>query len=285
MSRTQVSGHFLDGAGGPLAVVLWEPPVGVSGRFAALYVAPFGDEMNKSRRMAAMQARAFAAAGGTVALLDLRGTGDSAGDHAQGTWLGWHGDVAVAWQWLATRAGMPGVLWGLRTGALLAADVVAKGLVSPAALVLWQPVAGGRGFFNQFLRLAGLRQRIEGEATPADSQAARKALAAGNAIEVAGYEIDPKLVAEAEAVELAKLDVARCRVVLREVVPDAAPSLSPFAAGVVQRWRKDGVDVDARAVSGPSFWLSQEIAEAPQLVEATTSAVVSTLATPVGVAS
>src|SRR5690242_13967142 len=45
-----------------------------------VYVPPFAEEMNLARRMAALQARALAAVGIGVLLLDLFGTGDSDGD-------------------------------------------------------------------------------------------------------------------------------------------------------------------------------------------------------------
>ena len=47
---------------------------------AVLYVHPLAEEMNKSRRMAALQARALAASGWVVLQVDLFGCGDSDGD-------------------------------------------------------------------------------------------------------------------------------------------------------------------------------------------------------------
>ena len=64
---------------------LFHPPAGTC-RGAALYVPPFGEEMNKSRRMAALQARALAAAGFGVLQLDLYGCGDSSGEFAEARW-------------------------------------------------------------------------------------------------------------------------------------------------------------------------------------------------------
>ena len=43
-----------------------------------LYVHPFAEEMNKSRRMAALQAHGLAQAGYAVLQVDLRGCGESA---------------------------------------------------------------------------------------------------------------------------------------------------------------------------------------------------------------
>jgi len=273
VSKPTVSGRFLAGSGGPLATVVWEPPKDIAPRFAVLYLPPFGDEMNRSRRMAALQARALAAIGGTVALLDPRGTGESGGDHGAATWGGWHADVALAWAWLAEQSNVPCVLWGLRLGALLAADVVATARAAPAAMVLWQPIASGRAFFNQFLRLATVQERVGGAEGGADAKALRLKLAAGNPIEVAGYELNPALVADVEAKDLVALDGSRCQVVWREVSAVAAPTISPASARIASRWQEHGAELDIAAVSGPSFWATQEISEAPLLVAATTSAI------------
>ena len=91
-------------------------------RGAFIYVHPFGEEMNKSRRMAALQARAFAAMGFGVLQIDLFGCGDSSGDFSDARWDIWKQDIAGARAWLAERVSAPISLWGLRLGALLALD-------------------------------------------------------------------------------------------------------------------------------------------------------------------
>src|SRR6476620_8431972 len=91
-------------------------------RGAFIYVHPFGEEMNKSRRMAAMQARAFAAMGFGVLQIDLFGCGDSSGEFREARWNIWKQDLAVARSWLGNRVAAPVSLWGLRLGALLALD-------------------------------------------------------------------------------------------------------------------------------------------------------------------
>ena len=87
-------------------------------RATVVYVHPFAEEMNKSRRMVALQARAFAAAGIAVLQIDLFGCGDSCGDFASARWDQWLRDLTVAADWLAERGNGPMQLWGLRLGAL-----------------------------------------------------------------------------------------------------------------------------------------------------------------------
>src|SRR3546814_18352731 len=116
--------------------------------------------MNRSRRMAALQARALAALGIDVLLLDLFGTGDSAGDFRDARWEIWREDAMAAVAWLGARCGGRVGLWGLRLGTLLAAEVAAE--MQAPRLLLWQPVLSGERHLTQFLRLrvaAGLGKR------------------------------------------------------------------------------------------------------------------------------
>ncbi len=97
---------------------------------ALIYLHPFAEEMNKSRRVAAMQARLLAQHGYAVLQIDLHGCGDSSGDFGDATWQSWVQDVLEAHAWLRERCDAPLWLWGLRAGCLLATDA-AKQLNSP----------------------------------------------------------------------------------------------------------------------------------------------------------
>ena len=68
-----------------------------------LYIHPFAEEMNKSRRMAALQSRALAQAGYAVLQIDLLGCGDSSGDFGDATWQSWVSDVVLGCQWLRSQ--------------------------------------------------------------------------------------------------------------------------------------------------------------------------------------
>jgi exosortase A-associated hydrolase 2 len=262
--RPRVSGQFLRGPNGALAAVLWQPPAGMECTLAVLHVPAFGDEMNKSRRMVALQARALAAQGATVAVLDPSGTGDSAGEFGDATWDAWVGDVRFAWSWLESVARAPRVLWGLRLGALLCADAIAVAGVRPDAALLWQPVLSGRAFFRQLLRLP-TAQRMS-------RSAAADAAAQPGPAEVGGYAFNPSLVATAESRSMEALPILACPVTWLENSITTPAALSPAAAKVVAQWHAGGAKLDASAIRGPSFWSSQEIAEAPELIDASTRA-------------
>lgn len=161
---------------------------------AVLYLPPFNEEMNRCRNHVAHTARELARRGQLVLLLDPFGTGESEGGTAEPDWTHWVADGVAGARWLAhASGGVPITLWGLRTGALLAADV-AEALqdLALARLLLWQPVLDGKTFVNQHLRLRIASQLVHagnGETT----ESLRARLAAGEDIEVAGYPLSPRM--------------------------------------------------------------------------------------------
>ena len=95
-------------------------------RASVVFVHGFAEEMNKSRRMVALQARALAAAQCAVLQIDLLGCGDSAGLLSDATWDDWVTDVVEACLWLQQQHPVPVWLWGLRAGCLVAVDAARK---------------------------------------------------------------------------------------------------------------------------------------------------------------
>src|SRR5258708_370959 len=82
-------------------------------RGALIYVPPFAEEMNRARRVAALQARALATVGVGVLLVDLFGTGDSAGDFRDARWQTWSDDLSAAADWMERLGNTVTGFWGL----------------------------------------------------------------------------------------------------------------------------------------------------------------------------
>ena len=118
-----IEAFFLPGSQGAIFAIYHPPASGVIERGGVLYAPPFAEEMNKARRMAALQARRLAAAGFGVLIPDLYGCGDSGGDFAEARWDIWRDDLSRCRDWLRGRGHHRLVLWGLRLGALLAAEL------------------------------------------------------------------------------------------------------------------------------------------------------------------
>lgn len=249
---------------------LFYPASGTRARGAVLYIHPFAEEMNKARRMAALQSRALAAAGYDVLQLDLLGCGDSSGDFADASWPAWREDVLQGCRCLRERSAAPLILWGLRAGCLLAAEAAAE-LPETADFIFWQPVVSGRQHWQQFMRLKMAGELASGQAKVVGDQL-RQQLAAGQPVEIAGYGISSALAAGLEHAELMPLAGRNTRVVWLETSLRDEPTLAPVAQKCIDQWQSAGFTVDARIVRGPAFWQTTEIEEVPELVAATLAA-------------
>ncbi len=261
---------FLEGEAGQ-RFCLFHPPAGANCRGAVLYVHPFAEEMNKSRRMAALQARELATLGYGVLQVDLYGCGDSSGDFGDARWDIWKRDLALAHFWLSGRLGMPVHLWGLRLGALLALDYAAGATEPVASMALWQPVLSGKVFMTQFLRLRVANAMLGDDKEAGSGTAALRAkLAAGEALEIAGYTLAPEMAAAIDALDLAKMAPA-LPVHWFEVVPAPDRPLPPGAARVTAAWAEGGVALHTHVLACPPFWSTQEVTECPALLQATST--------------
>lgn len=257
---------FLDTPDGARFCIYHAPAGACCG--ALLYVHPFAEEMNRSRRMAALQARALAARGIGVLLLDLHGCGDSAGDFGDAGWDGWLRDIAVARAWLEARLARTAGLWGLRVGALLALQHAQQAPVAPERLLLWQPVTAGAGYLNGFLRLRLAGELLAGGSERGGTKALRQALGAGESLEIAGYTLHPRLAAGLDAAD-ARAGAPRCPVDWFEVAPGAGRQPPPAAVNVADTWQTQGNRVVLRMVEGPQFWAAPETVDCPALIAAT----------------
>lgn len=256
---------------------IFHPTTSSPPKALVLHVHAFAEEMNKSRRMAALQARALADHGLAVLQFDLLGCGDSAGEFGDATWARWLADVAWAADHLRHRAGTAGTplslwLWGHRVGALLAtqaAAALAERTGRPPNLLLWQPTGTGKAALQQFLRIKAAAQLLEG-GSKGVTESLKRDLAAGQPVEVAGYELHPEMAAGLEAATLNPPRQPAQAVWLEVTQPQtkaALPELLPASRAALKRWQAAGWAVDATALTGPAFWQTAEIEDAPMLVE------------------
>lgn len=264
--RAPADAFFLETADGP-RFCLFHAPSGPC-RGALVYIHPFAEEMNRSRRMAALGARQLAAQGIGVLQLDLHGCGDSGGDFGDATWEGWLRDVAGARAWIEERLGCQAGLWGLRLGALLAVVHAQRASVAPQRLLLWQPVTAGSGYLNGFLRLRLAGELLAGGSDSGGTEALREALAAGESLEIAGYRLHPELAAGIDAADARALGL-RCPIDWFEVMATSGRPLPPAVQRVADTWRLQGSRVEVRQVDGPQFWAAPETVDCPALLDAT----------------
>jgi exosortase A-associated hydrolase 2 len=238
-----------------------------------VYIHPFAEEMNKARRMAALQSRALAAAGFSVLQIDLQGCGDSSGDFDDASWQAWIEDIVQGCAWLRAQdpahADAPLWLWGLRAGCLLAVAAAPR-LQSPCNFCFWQPAPNGKLVLQQFLRLKVAADMLAAGNKGLMEQM-RRELAENITLDIAGYRLAPAL---AQGLEQAQLIPPRGqgRMVLFELSGRDDALLSPVQQKLLEQWNAAAYHCQAQLVSGPSFWQTTEIEDAPALIAATVDA-------------
>jgi len=255
---------FLPAAGGEQRLCLFHAPVGTP-RSKVLYLHPFAEEMNKSRRMAALACRALAEAGHAVLQIDLRGCGDSSADFGDAGWADWQADVRLGLEALDARVpgDVPLWLWGLRAGCLLAAADWGR----PANYLFWQPMTSGKLALQQFLRLKLAAEMASG-ASKGLMEQMKTELAAGRPVDIAGYRLSPAMASGLEAAKLAPVGTPG-RVEWLELSTREDATLTPVGEQAVNSWGEAGWAVRPRIVQGPGFWATAEIELAPALIAAT----------------
>lgn len=264
------SPFFLPTPDGARFCIFYPPAPEVPQRGQILYVHAFAEEMHKSRRMSAMQARAFAAEGFGVLQIDLLGCGDSAGDFVDARWEAWKRDIDAAVAWLRQRGPTNIYLWGLRTGGLLALDWARGSDDELAGVILWQPVTNGEQFMTQFLRLKLASDMMAG-GEKTGTRELRALLARGEVLEVGGYALHPQLAASMDALHARNLGRHGLSLYWYEVVPPDNPGFTPAGEKVRAEMRQQGASIHAVCVTGQPFWAAQELVDCPEIIAASTT--------------
>lgn len=273
-NKVGMDAFFLAGSRGRLFVLYAFPEEEKFPQTTVVVFPPFADEMNKSRRMLALQARQIAAQGISVMLVDLFGTGDSEGRFGEADWETWQADMQLAIAWLATKGIQNTIFLGIRLGAILALKTLANSNLPVGAVVFWQPIVSGQQFFNQFLRLRVAAEMIGGDANGVSTKTLRALLSSGESVEVAGYEISSRLGQKLDDLRLETgSEVDLPSVTWFEVIQNPERPVPLFVQKTIQEWKEKSVDIHQYSIVGEGFWNTPEITLIPALLNETTRAI------------
>ncbi|MCD6680915.1 MAG: hypothetical protein LT102_09720 [Burkholderiaceae bacterium] len=259
--------RFEDFDGHRSPVLRWRPRGRV--RAQAVFFAPWGDEMNQSRRMFRLAAEALAARGVGGRMFDLLGTGDSSADFREATVAAWLSDCRRMVD-AAQREGGPVILVGCRLGVALAVQA-SEMLVHPAALLVgWAPVLQGNQQLGALLRVTRIA-RMNRPQMPDP-----KALwAAGELAWLAGYPVSATLADQLAALDATSAPRAERAALfeLRGAQDDAPLHASEGLRRRAHAWAARGVPTQALALPGPAFWNVADLVDVPRLLELTVDCV------------
>lgn len=267
MTMAGITPRFLTGSRGRILAVLRTPRA--SSGSSVLMVAPFAEEMNKTRRLFADATQALAAHGLATVLPDLYGTGDSDGEFRDADWAGWQDDLLRTAAWAGEEGWPVRALLCVRLGCILGAQLAAGSLTGLQRTAFWQPVIEGERHLVQFLRLrvaAGMMDAQRAETV----QQLRERLRGGETLEVSGYELGSRLAGELATLRLAEHLVPRLGAVRwLEVARSVQDSLPEASERLISQARASGLSITGEQVTGEPFWSSTEIVRNAALVERT----------------
>ena len=265
---------FLPSKSGDLFCIYYHPLDNSSEKGNILYIHPFADEMNKSRRMAALQAVSFARARFGVLQIDLLGCGDSKGEFDDATWDAWKDNINTAIHWLNSKGKAPVSLWGLRLGALLMMDWAKGRSVPIEKYIFWQPVLNGATAIHQFFRLASA-SRLMGKDGESVTEI-REKISQGQMVEIAGYQLNPDLVKAIENIKMEDLYPPEgSRIIWKEISLNDPADIGPASRKVIDLFEQKDCRIDVEPITGNTFWNSVEISTLPDLIASTTNSMIS----------
>jgi hypothetical protein len=238
---------YLTGTDRPFPALVHRPGEGAAATgLGVVIVPPFGWEDMSSYRPRRMWAQALAAAGTTVARLDLPGSGDAAGGPEDpdrvAAWIDAVGATAAHLR-LAHGARRV-VALGLGTGGMLAVKAAEAGAAIDD-LVLWGVAARGRAVMRQL----GVFARLEAEARAigADVGFDTEDHLEDGALAVGGYLLSAQTASDLKALDLRSITLPGGRGRRALLLEQDGISVDAALAGAL---REAGAEVDERPAQG-----------------------------------
>ena len=266
MSRSRLEPFFIESSAGRIFATLRAPS---GAKHCAVFVPPFGEEMNKCRSQVTKTAQALVTAGYAVLVVDLFGTGDSAGDFEAATWHGWKQDIVATLAWAESNGLSLNALVAIRLGCALGAECLREAGLSVDRTVFWQPVESGRQFMTQFLRLrmAAAVMRSDQKETVESLQ---ERLDRGEIVHVAGYALTPEMWRAVEVVELSSVIGPHLgKLAIFEIGGVSDNELSRIGRRLIEAADDHGIEARGERIRGEPFWSATEIVVNPQLTQMT----------------
>ena len=267
--------HFMETVHGSIFVIEYVPRSLKPETETVIIVPPFAEEMNRSRRMMSLQARALASSGVRAILVDLHGTGDSAGEFSDARWTVWCDNISCVLSNIVEASQGSVNFLAIRFGALILFDRQSNLVSRASKIVLWSPCTNGSAFLRQFLRIRIASQMSENNSNNETIAELMDRFAAGESVEVAGYEISAEL---ARSMGSATLNVdkleKRPHVYWFEIVSDPSSPFPVASNAAIEQMQRENGTVSVSPMCGVKFWSSVEITTIPTLIDATTAAFV-----------
>ncbi len=163
----------------------------MGGAQAVIFVPPFAEEMNRSKRMYVLCARLLADAGIHSICFDFAGTGDSSGEWGEYDYAAWKSNLVDVYR-LAQKVSSNISLVCLRDSALISLDLIKQSDIQINKCILWDPVDNGEALARQLIRMK-IAASMAGDLKKITTKDVLEEIEQSGFLEVGGYHVTSQL--------------------------------------------------------------------------------------------
>ena len=236
---------------------------------AVILIPPFGEELNRSKRMYVLCARLLANSGIDTYLFDYSGTGDSEGDWCNFGFGDWVTNTFDVYQYVQ-QSGLNKIsLLTLRLGALTVAELIASHDIAINKCIFWDPVDNGEMFMRQLIRVKIAAAMAESSEKINTKQVLAE-IEENGFTEIGGYAISQSLLDAINSLKLKNsIQSLLKQTDLHWMVlgkSSNSNSIDPMPNCLTEDLSKQ---IKFYSLSDVRFWMQQEVTIAPTLLRET----------------
>ena len=239
---------------------------------SVIFVPPFAEEMNRSKRMYVLCARLLADAGIHSICFDFAGTGDSSGEWGDFDYSDWKNNLINVYQY--AKKSTPNVsLITLRDSALISLDLIKQAEIQVNKCVLWDPMDSGEVLTRQLIRMK-IANAMTSDFKKITTQEVLDGIEQAGYLEVAGYHISSDLMTSLKSQKISdSIEAVLTSTSLHWMTTGKSSSSTnqslPFCLSKLDLDDNMLAQLTIHSVNDVRFWMQQEVTISPLLLRET----------------
>lgn len=241
-----------------------------------IFVPPFAEEMNRSKRMYVLCARLLADAGIHSLCFDFAGTGDSSGGWGDFDYSDWKNNLIDVCR-LAKNLTSNISLVTLRDSALISLNLIKQADIQIDKCILWDPIDSGEVLIRQLVRMK-IASAMAGDLKKITTKEVLESVEQSGFLEVGGYHVSSDLIDQIKSEKMS--DSLEAVLTLTELHwmttgKSASNNAMPICLSKLNLTDVMLKQLTMHAVNDVKFWMQQEVTISPLLLRETKQVFVS----------
>ena len=244
---------------------------------AVIFVPPFAEEMNRSKRMYVLCARLLADAGIHSLCFDFSGTGDSSGEWGDFDYADWKNNLIDVFQF-AKKITSNISLVTLRDSALISLNLIKRADIQIDKCVLWDPIDNGDALIRQLVRMK-IASAMASDLKKITTKEVLESIEQSGFLEVGGYHVSADLIDQIKAEKISdNIEDVLALTEMHWMTTGKSNSNSAVIPICLSKLNLTDVmlkKLTMHTVNDVKFWMQQEVTISPLLLRETKQVFVS----------